>query len=197
MPTPGILEAETNDSVDLNKMTLASAGISVLSMKTEGVYVFMQRNIMAQKALDLECTHVMFVDNDMVFPEDTIMRLLAHDKDIVTTNYVVKMKRGKCRFAAMDSQFKEVRLEAESTGLQKVYAAPTGTMLIKTEVFKKLPKGWWFHHGWNKASQEYMGEDTHFCNLANEFGYDVWIDSDLSKQIEHIGKKAFNWKDCY
>lgn len=197
MPTPGMLESETNDSIDLIKMNLMDKGIDALSMKTEGVYVFKQRNIIAQRAIELGCSHVFFVDNDMVLPAEIVTRFLAYDKDIISTNYVIKAKRGKCSFSCTNEDFKTIPLTENDVGLKKVYIAPTGSMLIKTSVFEKVPQPWFWHGKINhKGINDIFGEDSHFCHEANKVGFDVWIDADMSKRIEHIGKKAFNWKDA-
>lgn len=198
MPTPGMLESETNDSIDLIKMDLQAKGIDAFSMKTEGVYVFKQRNIIAKRAIELGCSHIFFCDNDMVLPTNIISRFLAFDKDIISTNYVIKAKRGKCSFSCTDENFKTIQLNEDSVGLQKVYIAPTGSMLIKTSVFEKLQYPWFFHSVVEKNGiKDEFGEDSHFCDIANKAGFEVWIDCDTSKQVEHIGKRAFNYKDCY
>lgn len=198
MPTPGMLEAETNDTLDLIKMDLSSRGIDVVSMKTEGVYVFKQRNILTKKAMEQGCTHLFFMDNDMVTPQHIVSRFLAYDKDIISTNYVIKAKRGKCKFSCTDENFRTIDLKENDVGLKKVYIAPTGTMLIRTNVFKDIPYPYFFHSVIeHQGIKDEFGEDSHFCDSANKAGFDVWIDCDMSKQIEHIGKRAFNWKDCY
>ncbi len=204
MPTPGVLESETNDSVDLIKMHCASKGITLLTMKTEGVYVYQQRDVCVKRAKELGCTHLFFVDNDMVLPEHIIVRFLAWDKDVITTNYVVKAKRGKCSFSCIDENFRTVPLTEQSVGLQKVFAAPTGSMLIKMSAFDTLDekldteslKLGYFGHRYSEKAKNIMGEDISFCSICNEAGVEVYIDCDISKQVEHIGKKAFNWKDA-
>jgi len=36
-----------------------------------------------------------------------------------------------------------------------------------------------------------MGEDIYFCKNANDAGFDIFIDADLSKKIAHYGTKSF------
>lgn len=197
MCTPGVLEAETNECVDLIIMDLRQKGIDAISTKTEGVYVFKQRNLLAKNALQLGCSHLFFIDNDMVVPSNIISRFLAYDKDIISTNYIIKAKRGRCSFSCVDENFKTIPLTENSVGLQKVYAAPTGTMLIKTSVFEKLQYPYFMHPEIEIGDKkDELGEDTDFCVKANKAGFDIWVDNDLGKQIEHIGKRAFNWKDA-
>lgn len=207
MPTPGVICSETCDSLDLIKMDLISKGIEAHTMRTEGVYVFKQRNIIAKKAEEMGCTHIFFLDNDMVVPGNIVSRFISLDKDIISTNYVVKAKRGKCQFTCTDRNFKRIWIKEEDAGLKKVHIAPTGTMLIKVDVLKKLnqylnsnnldyPA---FYHSIIEVNgiKDEFGEDSHFTHYASEAGIEVWIDADLSKKVEHIGSKAFNWLDCY
>lgn len=197
MPTPGMVFSETCDSMHEMQAELASRGIEALVMRTEGVYVFRQRNIIVQKALELGCTHVMFFDNDMVFPANIVSRFLNYDKDIISTNYVVKRKRGKCTFSCTDENFKTIKLNENDVGLKKVYIAPTGTMLIKMSVFLKIAYPWFMHAAIKTDKiDDILGEDSYFCHEAHKAGLEVFVDCDMSKQIEHIGLRSFNWKDA-
>jgi len=56
-------------------------------------------------------------------------------------------------------------------------------MLIKTSVFESLPQPWFMEDPIKE-----IGEDVHFCNLAREHGFQVFIDHDLSKDVMHIGE---------
>ena len=49
------------------------------------------RNDMVKTFLKTDHTHLFFMDSDMTFPESTLSRLLAHDKDIVGGFYTVKV----------------------------------------------------------------------------------------------------------
>lgn len=198
MPTPAMLHAETNDSLDLIKMDLAEHGIDAMSIKTEGVYVFKQRNLIVKNAQRNGCSHIFMLDNDMVTPSHIVRRFLAFNLDIISTNYVIKAKRGKCKFSCVDENFKTINLTENSVGLQKVYAAPTGTMLIRTSIFDKIPYPYFAHNEitLSDGTKDELGEDTDFCVKANKAGFEIYVDNDLSKQIEHIGWRAFNWKDA-
>lgn len=203
-PTNSVIETENCDSIDLVKMELQKKNIECYTQRTEGVYVFKQRNILVETAIELGCTHIYFNDNDMVVPANIITRFLAHNKDIITTNYVQKAKRGKCTFTCKDANFNVIPLTEDSVGLQQVYIAPTGTMLIKLEALKKItdylsenyqPLFWHSLLTFNNKLEP-LGEDVHFTYFANKAGVEVWVDNDISKMVEHIGKKAFNWKDA-
>ena len=92
------------------------------------------RNYIAAQAVKRECSHLFFVDDDMVIPPDTLDRLLAHDKDIVGGVYNTKYE--------IQAPVVEYLDDERPTELFKVGAIGTGCLLIKTEVFKKMPQNY-------------------------------------------------------
>jgi hypothetical protein len=78
----------------------------------------------------------------------------------------------------------------ESTGLEEVGSVGTGVMLIKREVFQGMSEPW-FDMPWQYDNRGYMGEDVFFCKKAQELGFKVYIDHDVSKEIGHIGTFEF------
>ena len=53
----------------------------------QGGDIVSARTFCVQDAIEKKATHIFFVDSDMSFPGDTLERLLAHDKEIVTVEY--------------------------------------------------------------------------------------------------------------
>ena len=116
------------------------------------------RNQIAAKFLaNKEFTHLMFIDCDLGFSGDDIIKLLWHDKDIMTAAYPIKnidcelvannAKAGTPSNELMESSLRYVvnTVKAGSgdkvrvdKGAIEVYDAGTGFMLIKREVFEKL-----------------------------------------------------------
>lgn len=116
------------------------------------------RNQIAAKFLaNKEFTHLMFIDCDLGFSGDDIIKLLWHDKDIMTAAYPIKnidwelvannAKAGMPSNELMESSLRYVvnTVKAGSgdkvrvdKGAIEVYDAGTGFMLIKREVFEKL-----------------------------------------------------------
>jgi hypothetical protein len=117
------------------------------------------RNNLVAKFMGLEtCTHLFFVDVDLAFDENALLRLLWHDKDIVSASYPIKeinwekVKEGAKK--DLDSKDlmdystrhvvhlakpgqKEIKVE---NGALECYEAGTGFMLIKRQVFEKMFK---------------------------------------------------------
>lgn len=49
----------------------------------QGTIIQNQRADLCLDAMREGCTHILFIDSDMTFPQDLVGRLLAHDKEIV------------------------------------------------------------------------------------------------------------------
>jgi hypothetical protein len=138
------------------------------------------------------CTHILFIDSDMRFPQDMIGRLIKHDLDIVATNCARRrMPTGPTAQLYKENGERElVWTMPESTGLQEVGSVGMGVMLIKANVFEALAEPW-FETPWRHDKRGYIGEDVYFCQKAAAAGFKIWIDHDVSKEIGHIGTFEF------
>lgn len=131
------------------------------------------------QARKLKATHVLFVDHDMYFAPDTIQKLLDNNKDIVGADY---------NFRKLPAKSTAFPLEANHPPLYKCHAIGTGLMLVKMDVFDKVPEPW-FQFGRDKDGNMVMGEDVHFCQEAIKVGYDVWADATLD--VKHLGEYMY------
>ena len=138
------------------------------------------RNLMANMALENGCTHVLFLDDDVYPPPDMLMRLLAHDKDIVGALYVLRnyphlpimfdhaYPDGRCRYKFLTDKVQ---------GLVPVVNTGLGCVLIKTEVFKKMEQPWITLGAYEKDN---WCDDIHFFNKCREEGFELFVDTDIS-----------------
>jgi hypothetical protein len=145
-----------------------------------GIYIADLRNKAVKAAQTAGASHLLFLDSDMRFPEDTLDRLLAHNLDIVAANYVQRTMSEWCVARSMGVPV----TSAGRTGLRAVETTGTGVMLIKMSVFDQLPKPW-FDTPFD--GQTFTGEDVFFCQQANAADMVVWIDHDLSQDVRHQG----------
>lgn len=159
-----------------------------------GSEIASQRQQLATEALSTECTHILWLDSDMRFPNITLEALLSHDKDIVACNYSTRVEP-HMPVAFTSKQNMGERLGAD-VGLNKVAAVGMGCMLVKRNVFESMSLPY-FGVEWNQDYTSLIGEDLYFANKADLAGYDIWIDSDLSNRIAHIGTRAYTLEgDC-
>lgn len=144
------------------------------------------RNILVNKAIKYEeTTHILFVDDDQMFPADSIHQLAKHDLPIVAANIVRKESNPRTNSKKIDSPDCIFTLP-NSTGLEEVESVGTGMMLIKREVFEALKEPYFFYD-----VEKNVGEDVNFCRKARDAGFKIYIDHDLSKDVKHVGH--FYW----
>lgn len=174
---------------DLARM-IAKADCNISLLNSAGTLIVNQRTDLAKEALKAGATHVLYLDDDMRFPADTLDRLLAHDRDIVAANYVTRKFPIQPVAFANDTDQTRVHTNPDSTGLEPVASVGMGVMLVKAEVFDKIGLPY-FMIGFSPKSLEYTGEDIFFCRKARQAGCGVFIDHDLSKEVKHTGTLEF------
>ena len=172
-----------------NRGVKPATALSLLRMSADKGYHFIvstrgyntaeNRNLIVAQAVKNKSDYLLLTDDDMVFNPDALERLLAHDKDIV----------GAIANTKYEKQEKVIEyLDQPEEGLFKCKALGGGFLLIKTEVFKKVPQPH-FGYKWFDNGMVQMSNDWFFCEKAREAGYDIWADSTL--QVGHIGDFPF------
>lgn len=174
MPTRG--EIQSGTTFDLVQLVQKTPGcyFSV----SNGTLLPSQRTGLVKEAIERHFGHILFIDSDMRFPEDLLDKLKAHKKDIVGVNY--KQRQADKWVAGFPSNGK--------VGLEEVDALGFGAILIRTEVFIMMEQPWF---ATPYDGQGFVGEDVFFCRKAQEAGYKIFVDHDLSKEIRHIGTKEY------
>lgn len=152
-----------------------------------GTLIADQRQKLAMMALKAD--YALFLDSDMRFPKDLAQRLIARDRDIVACNYSTRRLPAK-PVAWSDFAAQELVTSHDREGVEAVDAIGMGAMLVRTEVFRKLPAPW-FQVVWSQAGRAFIGEDIYFCQLAKAHGFEVFVDHDASKAVRHIGSFEF------
>ncbi len=171
--------------------TLTQApNVSLALDNTVGTGLAMNRIKLCKKAVEKDFTHILFLDDDMKFPMHTLLMFLKHEKELIAANCARKELPPRSTAKDFDDAGSCVWTRRRSTGLQKVKSVGTAVMLIKTDLLKRLPQPW-FAEVYNPETETSTGEDVFFCNLAREHGADVWIDHDISKEVEHMGGFEF------
>jgi hypothetical protein len=117
--------------------------------------------------------------DDHVIPAETLVRLLAHEKDIIVPLCLMRMPPYKpVIYASEESGVRQcVDLDDHPNGgLIKVHSAGSGGMVISRRVLMQMGPPY-FEYG--KVSPTTLAEDVHFCDKARFLGYDIWCDLDV------------------
>lgn len=148
------------------------------------------RNLIATKALEKGCTHLIFLDADMTYPIDTIPRLLESGKEIVGA---LCFKRWPPFTPTIMIGEPESRTFVDDypEGLIKVSATGTGCLLIDCRVFEEMPYPWFEFKQTENGSP--IGEDIHFCDKARALGYSVYVDTRIKTGHLTITRANESW----
>lgn len=147
------------------------------------------RNEIIQVAKENNCTHILFIDDDMIFKPEAYRQLLEHDVDIVSALYLVKRyphqplifedmePDGTALFSYLD--------EPPKKRLLPIMAAGFGFCLIKTTVFDKLEKP--YVRLGELDAQEWC-DDIGFFKRVRDVGIKAYCDMECL--VGHIGTMA-------
>ena len=136
------------------------------------------------EALKWGATHLLFLDDDMLLPWDTINVLLRHNLPIVAANYPRREPEARPTAQRLDGT--PLFTEPGDAGLVEVAHAGTGCMLIDMRVFDALDLPYFaFTIAENGVGT--VGEDVYFCRKAREAGFKIYVDQQLSNGVSHIG----------
>lgn len=147
-----------------------------------------KRNAIVDEAIRVGSSHVFFVADDVLPPNNIVLQLLSRDVDIVTGVYWTKeyppspyiwrgVQCGPYRKWKIGEFF-------------EVDMAGCDALLVKTEVFKKLDAPW-FNMNWKWEKDHDVSalatEDFPFFLKAKANGYKVWCDASVQCLHEDRG----------
>lgn len=167
---------------------LQKTGDCVLAMQS-GSLIYTSRNALATQAIQMNADYVFWLDSDMVFKPDTLVRMMdtlrKNDIDILTGLYfrrvppytpvlynVLDIEGVKADFSEFD-QIPDKLFEVGACGF--------GCVLMKTDVFFDVQGKF----GNMFAPIGNNGEDVAFCWRARECGYKVICDPSVI--CGHVG----------
>ena len=158
---------------------------------TEGFTIAENRAYCVFKALNNNCTHILFIDDDMTFPENTIERLLAHNKAIVGVASNSRMLPLRPTVAGLTEDGGPKVFDSPKQLPDqpfKCYSVGMGVALVDCSVFDVIEKPWFEFHV-APTGKIITGEDEHLCNQVRAKGLEVYCDPTL--KIGHLGEYTY------
>lgn len=159
------------------------------------------RNAITAKFLESECKELIFLDADVSWDPEALVKLIEHDRDLVAGVYP-KRSFKDTNFPVLVAE--GVALQADQDGLVEVLGAPTGFMKIKRHVLEKMQAKnadrTYMEKGSNKMpitiifersfvdNRRYSG-DLNFCREWREMGGKVFVDPEM--KLCHVGEVSF------
>ena len=167
------------------------------------------RNILTAMFLESDCTHLMFIDADIEYQADDLLRMMAYDKPIMAAAYPKKALpiQYAINFKFINQEKKQIRIE---NGAVEVLDASTGFFLVKREVVEKMMQAYPELHYRNDSNidekfnkycysffdtihdpedNRYLSEDYTFCRRWQKLGGEIWLDPNT--KLNHVGTHSF------
>ena len=169
-----------------------------------------------------EATHLLFIDADIQFSPESVFKMLKEDKDVIAGCYPKKaldFEAIKNNYAKTTSQleliqssvkyafnFKHQKSHSMVRGVVEVLDAPTGFMMIKKSVIRRMIKQYPETEYKNDVSAYQVNPDDRFFDLfqsqvfdgrylSEDYGFcRLWqnmkgcIFADLTVKLNHIGQ---------
>lgn len=145
------------------KMAMGFKDIGIqfaISTLSDSLITRARNNLIAKFMSNKDFTHIMFIDADIGFDYEDIVKMLWHDKDVITGSYPIKsidwekvsklvkqdvptdaLMARSLRYVINPVQQRSGEVEIDN-GALKIYDAGTGFMLIKREVIEKMIKAY-------------------------------------------------------
>ena len=167
--------------------TMTSVGETVVSFQI-GSLIYEARNNFCKQALKLGADYILWLDSDMIFPQDVMPKMLRHmeeGKEIVSGLYF----RRRAPFTPV--LFSKLDIEGKSwTGYDdyprdttfEVAGIGMGCCMMKVSVVEDLllnDQDWF-------TPLEGFGEDLAFCWRASRLGHKIHCDSTI--KCGHVGQ---------
>lgn len=143
------------------------------------------------KFTDPVITHLLWVDSDHVWPADTLIRLLAHGKDIVGCLHRTRMPPYHQVGQLMDGDIDP----CTAGGLHEAVTLGHGLLLVSRKVYEAVEAPWYRETsdpslaGTDRIDPDNVdgdiSEDVYFCLKARQAGFSLWADLDLSYEVGH------------
>lgn len=148
-----------------------------------GSSISKNRNTIAEQALTYGAEWIWYVDDDQIFPPDTLLKLLARNRSVVSglylqreAPYVPQMYDREETNGAVYAK----HLVAGDEGLKSVLATGAGCLLIRTAVLKTLdPPYWRLGQNGGILGSDQWGDDIDFCRRVRAKGFTIWCDLDV------------------
>ncbi len=181
VPTLDYMNVEFVRSLTALLMRLKEDGVNFDLDIESGTLVYIARERIANKAINEEYSHVLWLDADMVFGPDLLDDLMFSGKAFVSGVYHARRKGyASCIFKGINvgevERFKEYPKETF-----EIAGCGFGCVLIETEIIRAVKRA----YGTCFTPIKNYGEDLAFCKRCRDIGYSLWCEP--SVVCGHIG----------
>lgn len=180
----------------------------VTTLRNESL-VTRARNILTAMFLESNCSHLFFIDADIEFDCESVIRMLHLDKPIIVGAYPKKTLPidYAVNFKFVDSNKTQVNVD---NGAIELLDASTGFYCIQRHVLEKMVEAYpelhykndssidpkfnpycyaLFDTGIDERDRRYLSEDYYFGRLWQKLDGKIWLDPNT--KLNHVGSYTF------
>lgn len=151
-----------------------------------------QRNAISTYTLKHGYDYLFSVDSDIVLPQDTLVKMLAHDKDMISGVYIQRIPNTHVvelyRVTPGNGRGHIPYELLKDRGLVEIAGCGFGCVLIKRKVLENVPTPHFVYHE-ALDHQHTVSEDVHFCVQATNQGFTIWTDTSIL--CDHVGQTTY------
>lgn len=183
---------QTLDSIEASVPALEAAGFNHFMVTEIGnPYISAARSYMLRKAMDVKADIVVFIDHDLSWQPDDLVKLIKTEGDVVAGTYRFKTP-GEVKYMGVIQDDENARPVCRDDGCIKATRVPAGFLKITKGAINKFMKAYpelvygpayepsvdLFHHGAHDGA--WWGEDYAFSRNWIACGGDIWLVPDIN-----------------
>ena len=176
----GVSSTETaRYSIFYSALTLVDKPPHTALAHATGATISQCRNDLSEQALQAGADWIWYVDDDHLFQQDTLTRLLSHNVSVVSGLYLQRAAPYIPHMYDREEENGAVYphcLTTDDVGLRPVLSAGAGCLLVRTAVLKQLEPPYWRI---GQIRSDAAGEDIDFCRRVRAKGFSIWCDTDV------------------
>lgn len=184
--------------------TLQAHGIATSPQYVCDSLVTRARNILAARFLASDCTHFLFLDSDLAWKPEAVIRLLSAMRKCPDIECACALYRLKCEPVDFPLNFIEPFVEHDAVPFIEATHVPTGFLMLKRSAFERfiatyphrrvmfdphVPGPQYAFFDCLIENEEYISEDFGFSRLFRRAGGRIWVDPEPT--LKHIGPHEF------
>lgn len=185
VPNGGVVKSRLMTDL-LATMFSSMQQTSFVWAEVEGTLGPHNRWLAGQQAIKTQCDYLWLVDNDMAFPPDALLRLLAAKKDLIGAAYNSRVLPRRTVVKTQDETGATIVPDAATFPPHPFvcHALGSGCKLVRVEALSRIPQPW-FALEWDATGALSKTDDVWFCEQAKKVGIETWCDPTID--VRHIG----------
>ena len=160
-----------------------------------GARIEVNREKLAEKALEADSDYLLWLDADQTFPSETLAQLMLHMAKVRVVGCNIVRRMGPptptAIVRAADGTLTSVYTTAEAAEarqVEQVHFMGFGVCLMAADVLRSIDQPWFAAHE--------AGEDAYFFEKLYRAKIPAFVDHNLSWRVGHIGERVLTHADA-